>query len=63
MVAVGLATVDANEVVDKFVFGDHVIRKKVEYKEPDFKEVLGEKGCDMIVEAYPWFYELFEYEK
>ena len=37
--------------------------KKVEYKEPDFKEVLGEKGCEMIVEAYPWFYELFEYEK
>ena len=33
-----------------------------QYKEPDFKEVLGEKGCDMIVEAYPWFYELFEYE-
>ena len=45
------------------VFGDHIIRKKVEYKEPDFREVLGEKGCDMIIEAYPWFYELFEYEK
>ena len=45
------------------VFGDHTIRKKVEYTEPDFKEVLGETGCNMILEAYPWFYELFEYEK
>lgn len=45
------------------VFGDHIIRKKVEYKEPDFRKVLGEKGCEMITEAYPWFYELFEYEK
>ena len=40
-----------------------LLEKKVEYKEPDFREVLGKKGCEMIVEAYPWFYELFEYEK
>jgi hypothetical protein len=44
------------------VFGDHVIRKKVELPKEDFREVLGEKGCKLVTDGYPWFYELFEYE-
>lgn len=44
------------------VFGDHVIRKKVELPKEDFNEILGEKGCKLVTDGYPWFYELFEYK-
>lgn len=44
------------------VFGDHIIRQKVELPPRDFFEVLGEEGCNMITNAYPWFYESFGYQ-
>ena len=39
-----------------------LIRKKVELPKEDFNEILGEKGCKLVTDGYPWFYELFEYK-
>lgn len=44
------------------VFGDHVIKNKLEQVEEDFFDVLGETGCELITSSYRWFYELFEYK-
>lgn len=44
------------------VFGDHIIRQKVSPVKEDFREILGEKGCKMISDAYDWFYDTFGYK-
>jgi sulfotransferase len=43
------------------VFGDHKIRHSLELPPNDYKQVLGEVGCNYIVEQYKWFYEIFNY--
>lgn len=44
------------------VFGDHVIKNKLEILKEDYLEVLGETGCKLITDNYRWFYEAFEYK-
>ena len=44
------------------MFGDHIIKNKLEVVEEDFFDVLGETGCEIITNNYRWFYEAFEYK-
>lgn len=43
------------------VFGDHKIQSKVEYKDPDYKQVLGVNSSNWIKQNYSWFFEYFRY--
>ena len=43
------------------VFGDHIIRQKIEFINPDYKEVLGHQASQWIRQNYGWFYEYFKY--
>jgi sulfotransferase len=43
------------------VFGDHIIKNKLEVVEEDFFEILGDSGCEIITSNYRWFYDAFEY--
>lgn len=45
------------------VFGDHIIRHKIEPLKEDFLEVLGKGNCDAIVQSYSWFYDVFGYSR
>jgi sulfotransferase len=44
------------------IFGDHLIRGKIEPVKEDFKEVLGLNGCKMIEDGYRWFFNDFGYK-
>lgn len=44
------------------IFGDHIIRKKVEPVKEDFKQVLGTNACRIIEENYRWFFNDFKYK-
>lgn len=44
------------------VFGDHIIRQKLEPVKPDYEDVLGVQGCKMITDQYRWFYDTFRYK-
>jgi sulfotransferase len=44
------------------VFGDHIIRNKLEPVIEDYEEILGETGCKLITDSYAWFYDVFEYK-
>ena len=44
------------------VFGDHIIKSKLEILKEDYLEVLGETSCKLITDNYQWFYEAFEYK-
>ena len=44
------------------VFGDHIIKNKLELAQDDFFDVLGETGCEIITNNYRWFYEAFDYK-
>jgi sulfotransferase len=44
------------------VFGDHIIKNKLEVVKEDFFDVLGETGCEIITNNYRWFYDAFEYK-
>ena len=43
------------------IFGDHKIQNKIEYKNPDYKEILGINPSNWIKQNYSWFYEYFKY--
>ena len=43
------------------IFGDHKIQSKLEYKEPDFEEILTLPISNLIKNEYKWFYEWFHY--
>jgi sulfotransferase len=43
------------------IFGDHTIKEKVMYIDPDYKEVLGINTCNWIKQNYTWFYDYFKY--
>lgn len=45
------------------VFGDHVIRTKLEPVRSKAKELLGRDVTDWIFENYRWFFEKFRYSK
>ena len=45
------------------VFGDHVIRKKLEPVRSRAKELLGKEVNDWIYTNYKWFFEQFRYSK
>jgi sulfotransferase len=49
---------------DRFhgVFGDHIIRKKLESLKENFEDILGETACGIITTNYKWFYDVFEYK-
>ena len=44
------------------IFGDHMIRQELKPVKDDFHEVLGETGCKLIEDAYPWFFNDFGYK-
>lgn len=44
------------------IFGDHIIRNKVEPLQEDFKEVLGLNACKIIEDNYRWFFNDFGYK-
>lgn len=41
--------------------GDHNIRKKIVYSEPDYNEVLGVDLASHIRNSYEWFFDAFKY--
>jgi sulfotransferase len=41
----------------------HVIRPKLELKQPDFKQVLGDDICKWLFDSYSWYFERFGYRK
>lgn len=43
------------------IFGDHNIRNKIEFHNPDYKEVLGVNASNWIKQNYSWFYDYFKY--
>lgn len=43
------------------VFGDHKIQSKIEYRDPDYKQVLGVNSSNWIKQNYSWFCEYFRY--
>ena len=45
------------------VFGDHVIRQKLEPLQSQAKAILGKDVCDWIFNNYSWFYQYFGYKK
>jgi sulfotransferase len=44
------------------IFGDHIIRNKLNPVENDFREVLGLNACKIIEDNYKWFFNDFEYK-
>jgi len=45
------------------VYGDHVIRTKLEPVQSKSKEVLGKDVCDWIMNHYKWYNDKFRYDK
>lgn len=43
------------------IFGDHIIKNKLEYVPSNAKEILGKGACDWIKDNYKWFYDYFKY--
>jgi sulfotransferase len=43
------------------IYGDHIIKQKIEPQKKDYKEVLGNATCDYIKNRYKWFYDEFRY--
>ena len=43
------------------IFGDHIIKNKLEYVPSNAKEILGKGACDWIKSNYKWFYDYFKY--
>ncbi len=43
------------------IYGDHVIKQKIEPQKLDYKEVLGINVCSNIKSKYKWFYDEFRY--
>lgn len=43
------------------VYGDHIIRQKIEPQKPDYKEILGTNSSNYIKNKYAWFYDEFKY--
>jgi sulfotransferase len=44
------------------IFGDHIIKQKVEPLKEDFREVLGPNACKIIEDNYRWFFNDFGYK-
>jgi sulfotransferase len=44
------------------IFGDHIIRNKIEPVKDDFREVLGLNACKIIEDNYKWFFNDFDYK-
>jgi sulfotransferase len=44
------------------IFGDHIIRGKVEPVKDDFREVLGPNACKIIEDSYKWFFNDLMYK-
>ena len=45
------------------VFGDHLIRQKLEPMQSQAKKILGADVCDWVYNNYKWFYDRFGYKK
>lgn len=45
------------------VYGDHIIRNKLELLPEDYKEILGEYTCEWIYNNYKWYYDIFGYKR
>ncbi len=45
------------------VFGDHIIRPRLEMKQSDAKSILGDRVCDWIYDRYNWYFKTFGYNK
>ncbi len=43
------------------IYGDHIIKQKIEPQKKDYKEVLGNHTCDFIKNKYKWFFDEFRY--
>jgi dipeptidyl-peptidase-4 len=41
------------------IYGDHIIKQKIEPQKKDYKEVLGNHTCDFIKNKYKWFFDEF----
>lgn len=43
------------------IYGDHIIKNKIEPVQNDYTQVLGYHNCDKIRAHYKWFYDAFGY--
>lgn len=48
---------------DRFhdIYGDHIIREKLEPFPKDYEDILGFETCQSIKKSYKWFYDYFNY--
>jgi len=44
------------------IYGDHVIKQKIEPQKPDYKDVLGINTCNWVKSRFAWFYDVFNYK-
>ncbi len=44
------------------IYGDHVIRHKIELQKPDYKEILGVNTCNWIKNRFGWYFDVFNYK-
>jgi sulfotransferase len=45
------------------IYGDHIIRNKLEMLPNDSREILGERAYEEIYHNYKWFFDTFQYKK
>ena len=45
------------------IYGDHIIRTKLEMQESTAKKVLGADVCNWIYDNFKWYFEKFNYKK
>lgn len=43
------------------IYGDHVIKQKIQPLKPDYKDILGVNASNWIKSNYKWFYDEFGY--
>jgi sulfotransferase len=43
------------------IYGDHIIRQKIEPLKKDYIQILGKPTCEFIKNKYKWFFDEFKY--
>ena len=41
----------------------HIIRPKLELKQPDYKQILGQDICNWLHDTYKWYFDKFNYKR
>ncbi len=53
-----------NDRIDAFgIYGDHLIKSKIQSETKDYLQTLGTPMCNKIAQDFSWFYDHFKYQK